>query len=344
MFYMLLYFGFMLVLGREVNSQEQNIVAAYLPEYRFYLDVESAISCCLTDIILFSVSIESSGMIDDHWLPPHEIRRVRAAADAVPDRPVNVLLCIGGAGRSMGFGSAVSTKSNRNRLLKQLLELVKLYELDGIDFDWEAPQSKADFENYCLLLKLASRSLHKLGKLVTVALHPGQSLVQSSKSNDVLKSLDRIHLMSYDMNGGDRGHSSISDSQKAVQFLLQHDVQPHQIVLGMPAYSRHKVHLGQVKTHAEIVDQLLSTATQDIKAYDSKNMGDINGDYIGNGPKTVQIKTEWSQSVGLGGVMFWELGQDKLDYPTFSLLRVAAETSLLLDGPNGKKKKENTEL
>jgi hypothetical protein len=67
------------------------IVAAYIPEYRFYADVESAISCCLTDVMLFSVSVEAGGRVDDHWLPPNEIRRVRKAADEVPDRTVGWL-------------------------------------------------------------------------------------------------------------------------------------------------------------------------------------------------------------------------------------------------------------
>jgi hypothetical protein len=31
------------------------VVAAYLPEYRWYIDVEAAVNCCLTDLILFSV-------------------------------------------------------------------------------------------------------------------------------------------------------------------------------------------------------------------------------------------------------------------------------------------------
>lgn len=69
-------------------SKHQNVIA-YLPEYRFYSrEIESSISCCLTDLILFSISIQNNGMVDDHWLPIPEIKRFRAAADAVQDRIV----------------------------------------------------------------------------------------------------------------------------------------------------------------------------------------------------------------------------------------------------------------
>lgn len=50
---------------------------------RWYVGVEAAVSCCLTDLILFSVSPRADGSVDDHWIPAANIARARAAADAV---------------------------------------------------------------------------------------------------------------------------------------------------------------------------------------------------------------------------------------------------------------------
>ena len=50
------------------------------------------------------------------------------------------------------------------------------HSLDGVDFDWEAPRNDEEMANYVLLLRAASRALRSKNKLVTVALHPGQSL------------------------------------------------------------------------------------------------------------------------------------------------------------------------
>jgi GH18 family chitinase len=106
---------------------------------RWYVDLEAALSCCVTDLILFSVSLKADGRLDDHWISDSNFKRARRAADAVPDRAVNVLLCIGGAGRSAGFAKAIESKQSRARLVKGLASLIEKYELDGVDLDCEAP-------------------------------------------------------------------------------------------------------------------------------------------------------------------------------------------------------------
>jgi len=127
-------------LAQSRASQElhaQGVVAGYLPEYRWYVDVESAVACCLTDLILFSVQPLASGTLDAHWINPANFARARAAADAVPGRVVNVLLSVGGAGRSGGFAAACASKGGRRKLVKSLVALLDAHALDGLDFDWE---------------------------------------------------------------------------------------------------------------------------------------------------------------------------------------------------------------
>lgn len=109
--------------------------------HRWYVDLESALGCCVTDVILFSASLRADGRLDDHWISAANYQRARRAADAVPGRAVNVLLCVGGAGRSAGFAKATASKQSRARLVKALTLLVEEHELDGVDFDCEAPMS-----------------------------------------------------------------------------------------------------------------------------------------------------------------------------------------------------------
>jgi len=97
------------------------------------------LGCCVTDLILFSASVNADGRLDDHWIYASNYQRARRAADAVPDRAVNVLLCLGGAGRSAGFVKAIESKQSRARLVKGLTALVEKHELDGVDLDCEAP-------------------------------------------------------------------------------------------------------------------------------------------------------------------------------------------------------------
>ena len=106
--------------------------------------------------ISFSVSPRDNGSVDDHWIPSENIARARRAADAVPDRVVNVLLCVGGAGRSAGFAKATSTAKRRRRFVANLEALLEEHSLDGVDFDWEAPRNDEEMANYVLLLRAAA--------------------------------------------------------------------------------------------------------------------------------------------------------------------------------------------
>mmetsp|Transcript_17285 Transcript_17285/g.39831 ORF Transcript_17285/g.39831 Transcript_17285/m.39831 type:complete len:354 (+) Transcript_17285:166-1227(+) len=303
------------------STSDQTVVAAYLPEYRFYIDVEAAVQH-LTDVILFSVSPRRDGSLDDHWLKAPDIRRVRRAADAVPGRPVNVLVCLGGAGRSEHFASVAQSKAKRDLLASNLLALAERHELDGVDFDWEAPQTPREMGDYVKLLRAARRALRPAGKLVTVALHPGQALGgapdaaagSSSGSHSAYGAVDRVHLMAYDMGPG---HARREDAVRATQHQLQSGADPAKLVLGIPAYGRHTGNPGMVKTYAEFVDEL---PAEDIP------LGDLAGGYTLNGPETARAKAEWARGAGLAGVVFWELGQDKVGHPQ-SLIRAAAEAS-----------------
>ena len=78
----------------------------------------------------------------------------------------------------------------------------------------------------------------------------------------------------------------------------------------------------QVKTYAEIVDEVGGPD------------GDITSDGYGfNGPTTVASKVAWARKQGLGGVMFWEMGQDKLGHPASLLAAAAASTGLPKPAP-----------
>ena len=102
------------------------VVAAYMPEYRWYIDVEQAAQS-LTDLILFSMTPTASGSLDTHWIPPANLVRARKAADAAP-HVMNVLICVGGAGRSQHFPAVAADKTKRRTFIKSLVALIAKYE------------------------------------------------------------------------------------------------------------------------------------------------------------------------------------------------------------------------
>jgi hypothetical protein len=98
----------------------------------------------------------------------------------------------------------------------------------------------------------------------------------------------------------------------------------------------------QVKSYAEIVDSGSASYVAALSAEMEKSEGeeeegedgggsgsgdDLTADGFGlNGPKTVRRKVAWAKSEGLAGVMFWELGQDKIGHGA-SLVAAAANAS-----------------
>mmetsp|Transcript_28750 Transcript_28750/g.58773 ORF Transcript_28750/g.58773 Transcript_28750/m.58773 type:complete len:397 (-) Transcript_28750:81-1271(-) len=322
---------------------EMGGVVAYLPEYRWYVDVEAAVSCCLSDLILFSASVEAGGRLGSHWIPDSNVKRARVAADSVPGRTVNVLLCVGGAGRSAGFPAATRTKAKRRKLVQELVVLLERHELDGVDFDWEAPSTVKEMNDYKLLLRTAHRAFHHRGWLVTIALHPGQSLAAAPSATPYSRGfvgsgddagggggingydfVDRVHLMTYDMSSQltDEGHhAGFDDAVLAAKHQLSAGLPPHKLSLGIPAYARQLDNPGAVKSYAEALDG--PEYGGDLRS------GDVTADGFGlNGPVTVKRKVEWALREGLAGVMVWEMGQDKIGHPD-SLLSAAASASNL---------------
>lgn len=184
-------------------------------------------------------------------------------------------------------------------------------ELDGIDLDYEGVQSWAEWNAYLKFLTTASIYLHRHGILLTVALHPGQHLPAL-----VCINVDRVHVMSYDMmhNKQTNHHASIHTVKDALTAFIQEGCPSSKLVMGIPAYGRHKNNPGLVKTYSEIVDGVIMQNSNDGKMKEIRksiqSMQTWEG-YIFDSPDNVREKVEYAIQNGFGGIFIWELGQDK---------------------------------
>jgi GH18 family chitinase len=117
--------------------------------------------------------------------------------------------------------------------------------------------------------------------------------------------VDRIHIMSYDR--GDR-HSTLEQAQQDAALFLSAGAPQEKLILGMPFYGRAMTPPYKDYTYAEIVE-----------LYHPASVVDEAENIYFNGSETVKQKTCLAKTMGLGGVMIWELGQDSSD--NTSLLR-----------------------
>jgi GH18 family chitinase len=230
------------------------------------------------------------------------------------------------------------------RLARGLLRLARRYGLDGIDLDGEGPfRSQREYVGYLRWANRTARGLRKHGILASLALHPGQLAFP-----DLYDAVDRVHLMAYDMTppaaegagakdgrGGGHGdddayHGSFRLAREAVEKLVESGCPASKILLGIPAYARHSRDPAQVKTYVEMLAEAgadAAAATARGEPIDLDGFGEDFRGYRGESPGRVRRKAELARSLGLGGVFFWELGQDAptKEAPGGVLLQAASE-------------------
>eukprot|EP00533_Pseudo-nitzschia_delicatissima_P006318 CAMPEP_0116081096 /NCGR_PEP_ID=MMETSP0327-20121206/2022_1 /TAXON_ID=44447 /ORGANISM="Pseudo-nitzschia delicatissima, Strain B596" /LENGTH=206 /DNA_ID=CAMNT_0003571823 /DNA_START=539 /DNA_END=1155 /DNA_ORIENTATION=+ len=174
-----------------------------------------------------------------------------------------------------------------------------------------------ELENYSSFIFDASDQWHRHGLKVSLTLHPGQGRYIDAQMYNLL---DRIHFMTYDMirGGGNNYHADLSKVRGAVEELLQHGVDSHKVLLGIPAYARHLSSPSQVMTLGEIYDGIQQESELHPNEEIAKFLlGDVDSSlhswegYEWESPTRICEKIELAKELKLGGVFFWELGQDK---------------------------------
>ncbi|EEC49496.1 chitinase glycoside hydrolase family 1 [Phaeodactylum tricornutum CCAP 1055/1] len=320
--------AFLLLLSFVQSNNTDFVVAGYLPDYRFYIDLNQTV-LDLTDLLLFSVDAKPSLLSDNCCLHADHfkiVQQARAFKQKEQSRDLRVWLTIGGAGRSSGFPALFGDTERQKTFLQKLIDLVKAYDLYGIDFDCELPFSKQEYYDYMLFLRAACDKLHDAGVHVSVALHPQQALPKA-----IATLVDRVHLMAYDMlrrQGAQPEalhHAELDQVRKAVHLLVDNDAPgARKIVLGIPAYGRHESNPERVKTFAEIVDEMDAVP-------DTRNSW---RGFRFDAPKDVRTKVAYARDAQLAGVFLWELGQDKATVEharSGILLRAAGSGKLYTD-------------
>lgn len=176
---------------------------------------------------------------------------------------IKILLSIGGWGAG-GFSEAASTMEGRKLFAKTGLDIIKKYNLDGIDLDWEYPSysiagiasSKDDKINFTLLLKEIRELFDKeknsnSNYLLTIATGADEYYIHGTEIGLAQKYLDYIQLMTYDMRGGFQTitghHTNLFTSSgdlfrisvdKSVKIFSQEGVPKSKLVIGAAFYSR----------------------------------------------------------------------------------------------------------
>jgi len=238
---------------------------------------------------------------------------------------VEARLAVGGWGGSQYFSPAFASEANRTASIKTLVDMVKQYNLDGIDFDWEYegrqgigcnivnPQDSANFLS--LLQELRKDPTGAKLTLSSAVVTPfadtnGDPMTDVSAYASLL---DYVEIMNYDIHGNwstglgpnaplnDSCVTDPSQAQGSAVTLVDQWVKAgfphHQIVLGMASYG----HTFDVKASEILSDQSLTQ-------YPAFNAGKSQGAKFGDSWTNVASTDQCGALIPAGGDMdFWGL-------------------------------------
>lgn len=182
---------------------------------------------------------------DGNVLPLAEDENVRQLIEKAHKDNCEVFIAVGGWSYNnvplqSAFEQACSTSETRGKLVNSIVSIVEDYGFDGVELDWEYPNS-ASAKNYEALILELDKELESRGKQLTAALNGAWSRTEGPEvsnyvSDACLNAFDFINVMSYDMNN--EQHSPFWFANTSIDYWIYRGVEPEKIVLGMPLYAR----------------------------------------------------------------------------------------------------------
>ncbi|AFK20875.1 PKD domain-containing protein (plasmid) [Haloferax mediterranei ATCC 33500] len=172
----------------------------------------------VTDVLYAFLNVKSDGsvVIPDSEVDHKGLLQSFADLKQGPAADTTLKLSIGGWALSPGFEDAAANEANRTRFAETAVSLMRKYDFDGIDIDWEHPGpnrgacecgSSEGPANHVKLLKAVRNKLDTVeeedGRTYYLSVANGGSDWNASlvKHREVERVVDEIYMMSYDFTG-----------------------------------------------------------------------------------------------------------------------------------------------
>lgn len=264
-----------------------------------------------TDLIAFYITIDANGHVGHGWNGEQFTdEKFKAAIDKMKvlrgDRDVKILV---GVGFSQGNLPGVTADPvKRKRAARELADFVERFGLDGVDFDWEYPTTKAHWEGWCNLVTDLKPLLFALpggGKQVSVAVTGWKTQVAATTLGagnaiaGLYQQCDFVNMMSYDEDHTD-GHSRLALMQNDFSRAATYGHLPvYKINGGQAFYTNHYPCDGSQNGYSWVVNNYPQhiDSTDRFTATDGKV-------YTYNSIATIKAKCADALNRG-GGVMIW---------------------------------------
>jgi len=303
----------------------------------------------ITHVIYSFCHLQGQKLAVDDEKDSLAIRNLVALKKEYPQ--LKVLLSLGGWGGCKTCSPVFAEEEGRHFFAQSVKDLMEEYEADGIDLDWEYPGIEGypehpympeDKANFTALVKSLRITLGE-GAILSFAAGGFQNYFDHSiEWKKVMPIVDYVNLMSYDLVSGyskvTGHHTSLFSTKEqsrsgdqGVQALLELGVPAEKIIIGAAFYARswenvedtnqglyqagnfksfipHRVFENTINEKNGFVFYR-DTLAQAPYAYSPKLKEFVTFD----DPISIGFKTQYAIEKGLGGIMFWQLTDDRQD-------------------------------
>ena len=301
----------------------------------------------LTHIIYSFLKIQNDTLTVRNEKQENTLKQLVALKGKHPN--LKIMVSVGGWGGCSFCSDLFASEAHRNMFAKTTVELFKKYNVDGLDLDWEYPSIEgypghkfmaADKKNFTALVQALRKEMGDKYQLSFAAGGFEKFLKKSVDWKAIVPSLDFINLMTYDLTNGYSkvtGHHTPLHSDKkqkestsnCVNWLLKYKIPAQKLIIGAAFYARiweyvpdtanglyQSGHfkqglpfkkMGTYFTTERGFKYYFDERTQAPFQYSNKEKLFATFD----DERSIEAKSKFIKDKKLGGIMFWELSEDK---------------------------------
>jgi chitinase len=293
----------------------------------------------------FVVAEKDGTLLPRENVPNHELTSEAHKAG------VKVLISLGGWGWDDNFGDMSLDPPAEDRYVNAVMALVDEYDYDGIDLDWEYPDTNIEIVGFERLSRRFRKRLDELGEkknrsmLLTMAAAAHPQTLEWLSNEFLLETMDWVNIMTYDYVGSwadFAGHHSplfasgmlpkdnVLSTELTIKYLLEERKFPaNRLALGIPLYGRvfavGKPYASTVdapkpdkesanyKEIYQLQEQQNWTRWWDDETKNPWLIAPDKSEIICyDDSESIEIKTEWAKKQGLRGIFFWQIDADRM--------------------------------
>ena len=267
------------------------------------------------------------------------------------NKSLKVLLSLGGWGGCKTCSDVFSSPDARKEFSQSVLDLSKHYGTNGIDLDWEYPAVEGypdhaykpeDKQNFTALVRELRKTLGRNYEISFAAGGFQKFLDEAVEWKEVMKDVDRVNLMTYDLVNGNStvtGHHTAlysspeqhESTDNAVKYLINMGIPANKLVIGAAFYGRMWENVAATRnglyqsgkfkrgvnyknfntelTPSKGFVSYWDDVTKAPYSYNSQEKLFITYD----DKRSMELKTKYVVDHHLNGIMFWELTNDSYE-------------------------------